>query len=65
MWGNSSRPVNGGNVLGDVAYKNKIIYCFKGSKDMHNKRQRVILSFRRRIARCRKVLASPPLRKKG
>ena len=27
IWGDISRPVNGGNVLGGVAYKNKYNYC--------------------------------------
>ena len=28
IWGNISRPVNGENVLGGVAYKNKYIYIY-------------------------------------
>ena len=27
MWGDISCSVNGGNVLGGVAYKNKNVYC--------------------------------------
>ena len=27
IWGNISRSVNGENVLGGVAYKNKYLYC--------------------------------------